>query len=343
MVNVMKAFLEVDKTFIVHEIPMPILAIDDVLISVKACGVCGSDWNRVISGNYKEDIIWGHEITGVVVAIGKYVANLCIGDRVVINPLQHCGNCIFCKEGLYNHCNVINRIGSQTNGGFAEYLKVNRENVLKLPANVDFKVGALTDCAAVAIHAVNVVEPENFKNKRISIIGSGVIAIFLAIVLRARGATDICLICRRNNSQKANAIRDHLGIKVISATEIDFNKNEQYDIVFEAVGGRQSQTLSLAVDIIRPKGKIAVLGVFDENYSYSGNIRTLFYKEAHLIGCNSFSKYSGEDEFKQALILIETHSEDLQWLITKEISLQELPQYFLQHKRDSEIKTIVTY
>ena len=119
---------------------------DDVIIKVKACGVCGSDIMRVmVKGAYRHPITMGHEFSGIVRQTGNAVTAVVPGDRVTAVPLISCGKCDYCLIGQYVFCEDYTYPGSRTDGAMAEYIKIRAQNVMRLPINVDFEAGAMTD------------------------------------------------------------------------------------------------------------------------------------------------------------------------------------------------------
>ena len=137
-----------------EEVPTPQPGPGEVLIKVKACGVCGSDISRVMqSGTYHFPTIPGHEFTGEVVHGGSGTETLPAGLRVTVVPLIPCRTCSYCANGKYHLCEDYDYLGSRSNGAFAEFVKVPAANLLPLPDNVDYELGALPDPAAVALHA----------------------------------------------------------------------------------------------------------------------------------------------------------------------------------------------
>ena len=139
----------------IEEVPIPTPLEGEVLIKVKACGVCGSDIPRLMeTGTYRYPTIPGHEFSGEVFALGEAVKEFNIGDRVTVIPLIPCGSCEFCKVGEFQLCDHYNYLGSRTNGAYAEYVVAPAANLLKLADNVPFEAGAMTDPASVALHAV---------------------------------------------------------------------------------------------------------------------------------------------------------------------------------------------
>jgi len=144
---------------IVREVPIPrIEAEDEVLVKVKACGVCATDL-KVISGHINSKgfpRIVGHEAMGEVVEIGEKVGKINICDRVVISTYVTCGECKYCKQGRETLCtNVKGRIGIDRDGGFAEYMKVPASNIVKVPDEVADEEAAILPCGAgVPLHAL---------------------------------------------------------------------------------------------------------------------------------------------------------------------------------------------
>ncbi len=126
---------------------------NDVIVQVKSCGVCGSDIQRVmVKGAYRHPITIGHEFSGTIVEKGPGVKTLAVGDdAVTVMPLIPCGQCEYCKIGNYVLCDDYAYYGSRIDGAMAQYIRVSAPNVLKLPANVDYETGSMTDPAAVAL------------------------------------------------------------------------------------------------------------------------------------------------------------------------------------------------
>lgn len=138
-----------------EKVPVPQPGPGEVLVKVKACGVCGSDIPRVMqTGTYRFPTIPGHEFAGEVVRGGPGTESITPGLRVTVVPLIPCRKCSYCANGKYHLCEDYDYLGSRSNGAFAEFVKAPAENLLPLPDKVDFELGALTDPAAIALHAV---------------------------------------------------------------------------------------------------------------------------------------------------------------------------------------------
>lgn len=141
--------------FQTENVDIPHISKEEVLIKVEYCGICGSDVPRsMISGARKYPLILGHEFSGKIAEIGSDVEEFVPGDRVAIAPLIPCGNCKFCKAGDYNLCEDYNIIGTGSNGGFAEYVKVPKNHVLLIPDQLDFETAAGIEPATIGYHGV---------------------------------------------------------------------------------------------------------------------------------------------------------------------------------------------
>jgi L-iditol 2-dehydrogenase len=186
-----------------RDIPEP--ADDQVLIRVKACGVCGSDiayyWGEspLETEDGKGPLIIGHEFTGEVVEVGALPAKLGLfepGDRVVIDPVQYCNACEICKRGQVNLCEKKAVLGVSDDGGFAEYCVSHYTGLHKLPDNVSYEQGALTEPLACATYALQnaAVNPGDFA----VVIGPGAIGIMMLQLVKSSGAGKVVLVGTRD-------------------------------------------------------------------------------------------------------------------------------------------------
>src|SRR5690242_18449881 len=158
----MKALvLEDYKRFAYEDVPTPTPGNRDVLVAVKACGICGSDVHGMdgSTGRRRPPIIMGHEASGVVAQIGKNVNGWKEGDRVTFDSTIYCGECDFCRRGEINLCERRRVLGVscedyRQDGAFAEFLPVPQRVLYRLPSDVPFDHAALIEPFAIALHAV---------------------------------------------------------------------------------------------------------------------------------------------------------------------------------------------
>ena len=143
----------------VEESPMPQVGAEDVLIQVKACGICGTDVHIYEGDKGAAEVtpptILGHEFSGVVTEVGAAVTNVKLGDRVCIDPNCYCGKCDFCRNGIAHYCTDMIGYGTTVNGGFAEYCSVNQRQVYKLGDHTTFEQGAMTEPVACCLHGMD--------------------------------------------------------------------------------------------------------------------------------------------------------------------------------------------
>jgi len=184
-----------------EDVPIPQIADDEVLVRVKACGICGSDIayyygaSSLETPTGKGPLILGHEYTGEVVEVGaipKASKLFKPGDRVVLDPVQYCNACDVCYRTQTNLCENKAVLGVSTNGGFAEYSKSKYTQVHPLPANVSYEHGALTEPLACASYGLKnlAVELGNF----VVVIGPGAIGLMMVQLAKSSGAGTVVLI-----------------------------------------------------------------------------------------------------------------------------------------------------
>src|SRR5690349_3578973 len=150
----------------VVQMDMPETGPDDILVRVRACGICGSDVHGLdgSTGRRIPPLVMGHEAAGLVERVGANVRDFAPGDRVTFDSTIYCGHCRFCARGDVNLCDNRMVLGVspgeyRRHGAFAEYVSVPRRIVYKLPAALTFEQAALIEAASVAVHAVNLTKP----------------------------------------------------------------------------------------------------------------------------------------------------------------------------------------
>ena len=175
------------------DVPVPEIADDEVLVRVKACGICGSDIayyygdSPLETEDGKGPLVLGHEYTGEVAKVGKAAAALLKeGDRVTCDPVQYCNVCDICRKGQPNLCETKTVLGVSVDGGFAEYSRVKATSCVKLPDNVSFEHGALTEPLACSYYGVQNldVRPGQFC----VVFGGGPIGLMQLQLVKASGA-----------------------------------------------------------------------------------------------------------------------------------------------------------
>jgi len=188
-----------------EEIPIPEVGPIDVLVKVKKVGICGSDisyyygLSPVDTPDGKGPIVLGHEFTGEVVEVGEVPEKLNLftpGDRVVVNPVQHCNACYACAAGKTHTCENLSVPGVSTNGGFAEYCVSRYTGLFKLPDSVSYQEGAFTEPFACVVNAIKKldIEPGDF----VAIFGPGSMGMMMTQMCKSVGAGKIALVGASN-------------------------------------------------------------------------------------------------------------------------------------------------
>lgn len=249
------------KAYVLHgvndlryeDIPIPSCPAGWGLVKVYAAGICSSDIPRIMKkGTYHFPTVPGHEFSGTVEAVGDASDQQWIGRRVGVFPLIPCRKCSQCKEGHFEMCRNYDYSGSRRDGGFAEYVAVPIWNMILLPENVTYRMGAMLEPFAVALHAVRRVE--NICGKRVAVIGTGMIGIAAAKWAKIWKAAEVFVIGR--GEEKRRLVEEKNGLTYINGDEGNFS--EDTDIVIEAVGTQES--IMRAIGNVRPGGQIILIG-----------------------------------------------------------------------------------
>jgi 2-desacetyl-2-hydroxyethyl bacteriochlorophyllide A dehydrogenase len=265
----MKALvLEKYNHLVYKDVPDPEMSSDEVLVQIKACGICGSDIHGLdgSTGRRIPPLIMGHEASGVIVKTGSNVKGWKAGDRITFDSTVYHADDWFTLKGLYNLSDNREVFGVspgtyKRNGAFAEYLAVPQHILYKIPENVTFEQAAMVESVAVALHSINIsgLEPGNTT----VVIGAGMIGVFVIKLLKISGASCIIAIDisekQLERAEKAGADytflaeENNLIERIKSVTE-----NRGTDIAFEAVG--KNTSANLAFEAVRKGGKIVLIG-----------------------------------------------------------------------------------
>src|SRR3954452_11604108 len=184
----MKALLLTEyKKLELTDIPVPEIGPEEVLIRVRACGICGSDVHGYdgSTGRRIPPVVMGHEASGVIEQAGSDVQGLKEGDRVALDAMISCGKCRFCRRGEMNLCDNRQVLGVscgdyRRHGAFAEYVAVPARIVYRLPEQLPLEHAALIEAGSVAVHAVKR-SPPNAEDE-VAVIGSGMIGLLIVQV-----------------------------------------------------------------------------------------------------------------------------------------------------------------
>ena len=339
------AFLVGKRKLDIQSVDDPKPNTGDIVVTVKACGVCGSDLRRWKEGPPEGDVVPGHEISGVVEAIGSDVANFAVGDRVAIAPDIHCGECYYCRRGLYNLCDKLHFLGITPGylGGFAEKILIMEEVLVngvihKMPDTLSFDHAALSEpCSSVlACHD----RIHTSIDDVVVVIGAGPISCIHTAVAHARGAR---VIISEPSDIRRKLVEVFAPELIINPFEEDMDAivrgmtdGRGADIVICANPVPATQTQ--AVEIARKRGRIILFGGLQKaNHMVSLDGNKIHYEEIEVIG--SFSYHPSYHAL--ALEALQRNIIPGNKLITVSYGLEEVNEAFKTAAGGEALKVIV--
>ncbi len=263
----MKALLLSDYRQLAYtEVPDPVPADHEVLVQVKACGICGSDVHGYdgSTGRRIPPLIMGHEASGIVAAKGKDVQNWHVGDRVTFDSTVFPLNDWYTLQGRYNLSDGREVLGVspgeyKRHGAFAEYVTIPQHILYRLPDNVTFEQAAMVEPVAVALHALSIASPS--LGESCFIAGAGMIGLCLVQVAAAAGLSPIVVSDINPGRRK---LAERLGAAHIPENSdpgeimLAMSNGRGYDLSFEAVG--ISDTVHQAIELTRKGGRVILVG-----------------------------------------------------------------------------------
>lgn len=298
----------------------------EVLVKIKACGICGSDVHGYlgITGRRIEPMIMGHEFSGEIVQLGEGVSNTYqLGDRVTVQPVDFCGTCENCTRGFTHMCLNKRFFGVlDVDGAMAEYLSVPEKLLYKLPDNIGFSGGALIEALAVAYCGVK--KAGDLKDKNVLIVGGGTIGQLVLSVVKTMQPKSIIL---SDLSEFRLECAKKLGAThVINPQTSDFKEQvkaclgETVDVAVEAVG--ITATVGQGMSVLKPGGTYIWIG--NSSKMIEVNMQDVVTKEYKVYGSYIYT----HEQFGETIDFLANNALDLSTLITKEISVEEGPEMF---------------
>ncbi len=322
MSQMMAAFCTGKEKIEVRETPVPSPGAGEVLLRVRACGICGSDLHFYRGAlPAMPNISPGHEFAGEVVELGEGVDGFSPGQRVVVEPIRVCRECAYCRTGQYQLCARRVLLGTFAPGGLAQYVAVAAYTLYPLPDDLDFEMGALVEPLAVAVHGLHLVGLS--VGERVLVLGSGSIGLLAVLAARAAGAGEVIVTYRHEHQAKAALAAG--ASRAVKAEEAGGLDKEGIDVVVETVGGG-APTLGQALGLVRPGGRIAVLGLFTQPVQV--NALALMLKEARLAGGITYCRPGQHSDFDVAIGILRADPERARALVSHRFSLEEAAEAF---------------
>jgi L-iditol 2-dehydrogenase len=318
----MKALTLIDRsTFTFGETASPECGSEDVLVAVKACGICGSDVHGMdgSTGRRRPPIIMGHEASGTIAHVGDKVRDWKPGDRVTFDSTVYCGDCGYCREGRINLCDNRRVLGVsceeyRRHGAFAEYV-------------VPFEQAAFVEPLSIAVHAAG--RSGLKKGQTAIVIGAGMIGLMQIQVLRALGASRIIAVDLADEKLRMAAKLGATETANAKACRGDYN----VDHAFEAVG--LSATVDLAMRSVRKGGSVTLVGNVSPKIEWS--VQLAVTRELTIHG-----SCASAGEYPECLELMASGAVDVRPLISSVAPLHDGARWFTRlHDREPGLMKVI--
>jgi D-arabinose 1-dehydrogenase-like Zn-dependent alcohol dehydrogenase len=267
-------------------IDVPNVGPSDVLIRIRAAGICHSDahYRAGVSSVAQLPLTLGHEVAGVVEGTGASVTKFKTGDRVCLHYLVTCGTCAFCRAGNEQFCPTAEMIGKHRDGGYAEFIAVPERSVFSLPEEIPFEQGAILMCSsATSLHALR--KARLAAGETVAIFGVGGLGVSALQLARSFGASQVFAV---DINLRKLALAERFGATPVNASGRDaveqireMTNGRGVDVALELVGS--PVTMRQAVQSLGTLGRAALVGLTQEKFEIAPYAE-LLSKEAEVIG-----------------------------------------------------------
>ena len=338
------AILHRPKDLRLEQMPDPVPGDHEVLVRIKAVGVCGSDVHWFSRGRIGDTVldgplVLGHEAAGVVQKVGRSVQTPQIGTRVALEPGVPCRTCEACQAGNYNTCPQVRFFGTPpTHGCYREYVTHPADFVFPMPDNLTFGEGAMIEPLAVSMHAVDLAKVKTAHT--VAVLGCGSIGLMVIALARISGASEIYatdpIEARRDAAMKYGAD------VVIDPSKEDpveriatLTNGRGVDAAFEAAGA--PDTPQQCVDLAKPCGTVALIGIPEEDQT------TFKVSRARRKGLTIRMVRRLKHTYPRSIALVQKGMVDVRSLITHEFSLDRAEEALklVEDYADGVIKAVV--
>ncbi|MEA4854092.1 MAG: galactitol-1-phosphate 5-dehydrogenase [Christensenella sp.] len=333
----MKNKNEMMKALVLHgigdirceEVPRPQPKAGEVLLKIKASGICGSDVGRIfVKGTYHFPTIPGHEFAGQIVALGEGTDASLLNRAASVFPLLPCHECDMCEVGEYASCRNYNYFGSRCDGGFADYIAVPAWNLVLCDKELSYLEMAMAEPAAVSLHALSRagINPGDV----VAIFGCGAIGLMLASLAKMCGASKVILLdIDQAKLDFANSIGFEYTVnnktRDWERVVLDITKGKGVDLALEGAG--VSQTYAACLRTVKPLGKVVLMGnpAGDMNLSQH-DYWEILRKQLQLFGTWNSSYTHKKNDWEIVLNAMADKKVELKPFVTQKFSLDEYQQ-----------------
>ncbi|KAI9738506.1 MAG: hypothetical protein M1818_005403 [Claussenomyces sp. TS43310] len=324
---------------------LPTMRPNDVMVKVKACGVCGTDLH-IHEGEFiaKFPLIPGHETVGVVAAVGPEVKGFKVGERVVADNSELCNECFYCRRGeplLCEHFEAHGVTINQVNGGFAEYVAYPAGKVFKIN-NLSDVDATLLEPASCAAHGLEKIAPK--LGSSVLMFGAGPTGLVLSQLLRQNGGCHVVVAApgglKMELAKKLGAGDEYVELSRTNP-ELQFQKLKEenpygFDIVVEATGS--PKILEDAINYVRRGGKLVVYGVYSSSAKVSWPPSKIFGDELTILG--SFSEFA---RFPAAISYLDCGKVKVDGIVNKTYRLEQWGECLEALRNKSAIKAAIVF
>lgn len=324
------------------EVPLVAPGPGEVLIRVRAAGICGSDLHGFHGDGPRRHIPGigpGHELAGEVAALGPGVSGPEVGTRVALLAARVCDQCEFCRSGRAHLCPRLRIAGGGYAGGMGQYFMAQAGYVYPIPEGMEWTIAALSEPCGISLHAMK--RGGLKRGQRVLVLGAGTIGLFAALVAHDAGASRIGMTARYPH--QAAAART-VGVTDIFDPEDKDPRGEMargnWDIVVETVGGTAA-TLQQAIDVVARAGTVVLLGVHTVPQSITTG--RIFFHELNIIGAFGYDHVGPRSDYDETLALLDKYTAVVAPLVTHTYPLDQASEAFATalDKRSGAIKVTV--
>ena len=335
------AVLHGPRTFRVEQRSVPEAGPGEVLVRVRAAGICGTDY-RIWTGDrpVQYPLVPGHEFIGDVAAVGRGVTRVAVGDRVAVEPNWGCGRCDLCRAGSGNLCLARTAVGIDRAGGFAELAVLPEQACWSAPAGVPDERLLFTEPLAVVLRAVGRAAPQ--AGESAAVLGAGTLGLLALQLLRRAG----CRVLVIGRTARRLELARALGADVVVATEgaagadpvaaaRGLSGRDGVDLVIEAAGTAAAVELALGrVGLVRPGGRVVLTGL--PHTPVSVEFFWLVRREIDVRGSMIY-----QQEFGEAVELLAQGAVEVGPLLTHRFTLDAIEAALQAHQDPASIKVAV--
>ena len=314
----------------IEEVADPTPGDNDVVVEVAAVGICGTDLH-IFEGEFapKLPIVPGHEMSGTVVAVGKSVTEVKIGDAVAIDPSLHCGECFYCRRARGNLCENWNALGVTYPGAAAQFLLSPKKNIHKLPKNVDLKSAALIEPLSCAVRGFDQL-PRN-PGSHYLIYGSGTMGLMMAELAKVNGAASVSIVDLNQDKLKTAKV---LGFTNLAKSADEFDQPRGFDVVIDCTG--VTEAIKDGLKHVMPGGAFLQFGVANKDAKVEIEPFWVYNKEITIVGSMAVLH-----SFDRAVELFASGVLNVDVMISDRYSLENYADALTAFKSGKGRKTIV--